>query len=59
MFECETEDAICNSTITDTDIKSYTSNEVQLNVTYNISVYATKEGYKDSEVAKAHCVGLT
>ena len=53
IFNCETEGAVCKSTITDDDIASYEANEVQLNVTYNISVYATKEGYKDSEVAKA------
>ena len=50
-FTCETEGAICHSTITDTDIKSYTGNEVDLTVTYHISVYATKEKYEDSEVA--------
>ena len=53
VFESETEDVVYHSTITDTDIKSYETNKVQLNVTYNIIVYATKEGYKDSEVAKA------
>ncbi len=53
IFNCETEGAVCKSTITDDDIASFEANEVQLNVTYNISVYATKEGYKDSEVAKA------
>lgn len=53
VFESETEDVVYHSTITDTDINSYDTNKVQLNVTYNISVYATKEGYKDSEVAKA------
>ena len=52
-FTCETEGAICHSTITDTDIASYSSNEVQLGVTYNISVYATREGYADSEMATA------
>ncbi len=52
-FTCETEGAICHSTITDTDIASYSGNEVQLGVTYNISVYATREGYADSEVATA------
>ena len=50
-FTCETEGAVCHSTITDTDIKSYNGNEVDLTVTYYISVYATKEDYEDSEVA--------
>ena len=50
-FNSSTEGAICYSTITDDDIKSFNGNEVQLGVTYNISVYATKEGYLDSEKA--------
>ena len=53
VFGCETEGAVCHSTITDSDIASYTTNEIELTATYNISVYATKNGYKDSEVAKA------
>ena len=52
-FNCETEGAICKSTITDSDITSYSSNEVQLGVTYNISVYATKGGYENSDVTTA------
>lgn len=52
-FNCETEGAICQSSIKDTDIRSYSENEVQLGVTYNISVYATKAGYENSEVATA------
>lgn len=53
FFNSETEGATCQSTITDTDIKSYSSNEVQLGVTYHISVYATKAGYENSDVATA------
>ena len=52
-YHCETQGATCQSTITDTDIKSYSGNEVQLTVTYNISVYATKAGYDNSETATA------
>ena len=52
-FNCETEGAVCQSTITDADIKSYSSNEVQLGVTYQISVYASKFGYQDSETVLA------
>ena len=39
--------------ITDNDIKSGFGAEVSLDATYHISVYATKEGYKDSETATA------
>ena len=53
LFESATEGAICQSTIIDSDITSYNSNEVQLDVTYNISVYATKAGFENSDVATA------
>lgn len=52
-FNCATEGAVCQSIITDTDISSYSVNEVQLGVTYNISVYATKAGYENSETVTA------
>ncbi|MDE7089675.1 MAG: leucine-rich repeat domain-containing protein, partial [Prevotella sp.] len=52
-FSCETEGATCHSSITDTDITSYSTNEVELGVTYNISVYAAKTGYYNSETVTA------
>ena len=52
-FTSETEGAVCQYSITDTDIKAGNGNEVQLGVTYNISVYATKAGYENSETATA------
>ena len=52
-FYCETEGATCQYTITDDDIKSGSANEIQLGVTYRISVYATKAGYDNSETATA------
>lgn len=52
-FECATDGATCQSTITDTDIASYSVNEIQLSATYNISVYASKEGFDNSDVATA------
>ena len=52
-FQSATEGAVCHSTITDADIKSYSTNEVELGVTYNITVYATKTGYENSETATA------
>ena len=51
--DSETEGAVCQSTITDSDIMAYSGNEVQLTVTYHISVYATKAGYENSETATA------
>ena len=52
-FSSETEGATCVSSITDGDMGTYTTNEVQLGVTYNISVYATKTGYENSETVTA------
>lgn len=52
-FGCATEGVEFISEITDTDIKKYYTNKVQLTATYNISVYATKTGYENSDVATA------
>jgi len=52
-FESATEGAEFEYSITDTDIKSGTANEVSLCVTYTISVYATKAGYENSSIATA------
>ena len=52
-FNSGTEGAICQTTITDTDITSFSGNEIDLTVTYNISVYATKDGFENSDVATA------
>jgi hypothetical protein len=52
-FSSATEGATCQAIITDDDIRSYSGNEVQLGVTYRISVYATKAGFNDSDVATA------
>ena len=52
-FNCATEGATCQYTITDTDIKSGSGNKVQLGVAYHVSVYATKAGYINSETATA------
>ena len=53
FYTCSTEGAICQSTITDTDISSFSGNEVQLTVTYTINVYATASGYENSDVVTA------
>ena len=52
-FNSETEGVTFhyNIDIEDNNIKSGSSDKVQLSVTYHISVYATKEDYYDSEVA--------
>ena len=52
-FSSATDGAVCQYSITDTDIKAGSGNEVQLGVTYTISVYAAKEGYENSETATA------
>ena len=52
-YKSETEGVVFFSNITDTDMGSYSDEEVQLSVTYHISVYAAKNGYQDSDVAEA------
>lgn len=52
-FDCETKDVDFISEITDSDIKMNYTSEIDLTVTYNISVYATKAGYDNSDVATA------
>lgn len=52
-FVCETEDAICQTSITDNDIKTHRGNEIQLSATYVINVYATKAGYENSDTVTA------
>jgi hypothetical protein len=52
-FSSQTEGASFQYTISDSDIKSDEGNVVKLNVTYNISVYATKTGYNNSDIATA------
>ena len=53
IFGCETEGVEYRSTITDSDISSYTTAEIQLTSTYHITVYATKAGYDNSEAVTA------
>lgn len=50
-FSCETEDVSFTYEITTADVQKGTASEVQLTKTYTVSVYATKEGYENSDVA--------
>jgi hypothetical protein len=52
-YDCETEGAEFVSTINDTDIKTHYDAKVQLSATYTITVYATRAGYDNSDVATA------
>ena len=55
-FDCETSGAKYHYTITDTDIKTDAlseNGEVSLSAAYNISVYATADGYNASDKAEA------
>ena len=52
-FSCDTEGAEFISKITDADIKDYFTSSISLSVTYNISVYATKAGYENSDIIQA------
>lgn len=55
-YSCETEGVEYISEIKDADIKKYYDNSVSLGATYEISVYATKSGYDNSDVATATLV---
>ena len=55
-FSCTTEGVEYVSEIKDVDIKKYYDAAVDLTATYEISVYATKSGYNNSDVATATLV---
>ncbi len=55
-FGCETEGVEFVYSIKDTDVKQGYDAEVTLTATYEISVYATKAGYDNSDVATATLV---
>jgi len=55
-FSCETEGVEYVSEIKDADIRKGYDAEVALSATYEISVYATKSGYENSDVATATLV---
>ena len=52
-FSCETEGAEFISEIKDADIKKHYTASVSLTATYNISVYATKANYENSDTIQA------
>ena len=52
-FACTTEGAEFISEITDTDVTMHYNASISLTATYNISVYATKSGYANSDVVTA------
>ena len=55
-FACETEGVEYVSEIKDADVNNYYSSTIDLAATYEISVYATKSGYTNSDVATATLV---
>ena len=52
-FNCDTEGAEFISEITDSDIKKNYTEKIQLSVTYNLTVYATKTEYENSDTIQA------
>ena len=50
-FSCETEDVTYTYNITNDDVTGGNAAEVQLTGVYKVTVYASKEGYDDSDVA--------
>ncbi|MCR5158765.1 MAG: leucine-rich repeat domain-containing protein [Prevotella sp.] len=55
-FSCETEGVEYVYEIKDSDIRKGYESEVSLTATYEISVYATKPGYENSDIATATLV---
>lgn len=53
VFTCDTEDVKFKSNISSADIGDYNTSEIDLFVAYDITVFATKEGYTPSETATA------
>ena len=53
LFECETEGAEFITDVTCSDIKKFYDSEIAFSATYNISVYATATGYKNSDIVNA------
>ncbi len=53
QFNCDTEGAEFVADITDDDIKQYNTSSISLTATYNISVFAMKSGYDNSDVVTA------
>ena len=53
VFGCETEGVEFVSEVTVSDAKKYYDSKVSLSGTYKVSVYATKAGYDNSDVATA------
>ena len=53
VFSCKTEGVEFISQVIAPDAKKYTKDKLSLNNSYKISVYATKEGYADSEIVIA------
>ncbi len=49
VFDCETEGVEYNCTITAADAKKLTGKEIDLTMTYKVSVYASKAGYDNSD----------
>lgn len=49
-FTCDTEEVEFVTTISDADVKTHYGSEIVFANTYQVSVYATKAGYEDSDV---------
>lgn len=50
-FACDTEGVTFVSELTNADVNKYYSNEISVSGKYLVKVYATKEGYQDSDTA--------
>lgn len=53
FFNCSTEGVKFIAEITDDDVKTHFGNQINLNATYNIKVYASASGYENSDIVTA------
>lgn len=53
VFGCNTEGVEFVSNIADADIGNYSENTIELSVAYNITVFAKKTGYENSDITSA------
>ncbi len=58
LFTTETEGAEIVSEIKDNDIKKHYTSRITLSATYDITAYATRSGYDDSDIATATLIWL-
>ena len=58
VFGCETEGVSYVSEVTSTDVQKFYDDKLKLTYKYKVTVYATKDGYENSETATAEITAM-